>query len=77
VETWQLVIFASALVLLALIAWVIVRDANRNAPTHHRTHEELQATGNELSPRERERKRRAARQRTKAQRRARRANRPR
>jgi hypothetical protein len=77
VDSWQLLIFASAIVLLGVIAFVIVRDAKRHAPTDQRSHEELQAEGSELTARERERRRRAARAKAKAQRRARRANRPR
>lgn len=74
-STLQLVlIFGSAMAILALIAWVILRDAHRAAPVQDRA---LPAGGRKLSARERERQQRQRRDRAKAARRQRKRNRPR
>jgi hypothetical protein len=74
-STRQLVlIFGSAMAVLAGIAWIILRDAHRAAPVeeHHATPAERK-----LSARERERQQRSKRDKSKAARQQRKRNRPR
>lgn len=74
-STLQMVlIFGSAMAVLALIAWVILRDAHRAAPVEERS---ALAAQPKLSARERERQQRQRRERTKAARQQRKRNRPR
>jgi hypothetical protein len=74
-STLQLVlIFGSAMAILALIAWVILRDAHRAAPVENRP---LPAADRRLSARERERQQRQRRDKAKAARQQRKRNRPR
>ncbi|HVL30766.1 MAG TPA: hypothetical protein VM299_00910 [Solirubrobacteraceae bacterium] len=74
-STLQLVlIFGSAMAVLAGIAWVILRDAHRAAPVDDRSPPGAQK---KLSARERERQQRQRRERAKAARRQRKRNRPR
>jgi hypothetical protein len=74
-STLQLVlIFGSAMAILAGIAWIILRDAHRAAPVQERS----QAPGEKkLSARERERRQRQRRDKAKAARQQRKRNRPR
>lgn len=76
-STLQLVlIFGSAMAVLALIAWVILRDAHRAAPVdEHRAHPS--AGKQTMSARERERLQRQRREKAKAARQQRKRNRPR
>jgi hypothetical protein len=74
-STRQLVlIFGSAMAVLAGIAWIILRDAHRAAPVedHPKT-----PPGEKLSARERERQQRQKRDKAKAARQQRKRNRPR
>jgi hypothetical protein len=74
-STLQLVlIFGSAMGILAVIAWIILRDAHRAAPVHERPHTPAEK---KLSARERERQQRQRRDKAKAARRQRKRNRPR
>jgi hypothetical protein len=74
-STLQLVlIFGSAMAVLAAIAWVILRDAHRAAPVQERPHTPAEK---QLSARERERRQRQRRDKAKAARRQRKRNRPR
>jgi hypothetical protein len=74
-STLQLVlIFGSAMLVLAAIAWVILRDAHRAAPVPERSHGPAEQ---KLSARERERQQRQRRDKAKAARRQRKRNRPR
>jgi hypothetical protein len=74
-STLQLVlIFGSAMGILALIAWVILRDAHRAAPVQERPHT---PADKKVSARERERQQRQRRDKTKAARQQRKRNRPR
>jgi hypothetical protein len=74
-STLQMVlIFGSAMAVLAAIAWIILRDAHRAAPVAERA---APATQAKLSARERERQQRQRRERAKAARRQRKRNRPR
>ena len=74
-STRQLVlIFGSAMAVLAGIAWVILRDAHRAAPVEE--HPKTPA-GQKLSARERERQQRQKRDKSKAARQQRKRNRPR
>jgi hypothetical protein len=74
-STLQLVlIFGSAMGILAVIAWVILRDAHRAAPVHERAHTPAEK---KLSARERERQQRQRRDKAKAARQQRKRNRPR
>lgn len=73
-STLQLVlIFGSAMAVLAAIAWIILRDAHRAAPVQERPH----APTDRLSARERERQQHQRRDKAKAARRQRKRNRPR
>lgn len=76
-STLQVVlIFGSAMVVLAGIAWIILRDARRAAPVdEHRAH--APAGKQTLSPRERERQQRQRRDKAKAARQQRKRNRAR
>lgn len=74
-STRQLVlIFGSAMAVLAGIAWIILRDAHRAAPVEE--HPKTPA-GKKLSARERERQQRQKRDKAKAARQQRKRNRPR
>jgi hypothetical protein len=74
-STLQLVlIFGSAMAVLAAIAWVILRDAHRAAPVPVRSQDKA---GQKLSARERERQQRQRRDKAKAARRQRKRNRAR
>jgi hypothetical protein len=74
-STLQLVlIFGSAMGILAVIAWIILRDAHRAAPVHERPHTPAER---KLSARERERQQRQRRDKAKAARQQRKRNRPR
>ena len=74
-STLQLVlIFGSAMGILAVIAWVILRDAHRAAPVQERHHTPAEK---KLSARERERRQRQRRDKAKAARQQRKRNRPR
>jgi hypothetical protein len=74
-STLQLVlIFGSAMLVLAAIAWVILRDAHRAAPVPERSRDPAEQ---KLSARERERQQRQRRDKAKAARRQRKRNRPR
>jgi hypothetical protein len=74
-STLQLVlIFGSAMLVLAAIAWVILRDAHRAAPVPERSHDPAEQ---KLSARERERRQRQRRDKAKAARQQRKRNRPR
>ena len=74
-STLQLVlIFGSAMGILALIAWIILRDAHRAAPVPRRSNG---PAVKKLSARERERQQRQRRSKAKAARRQRKRNRPR
>jgi hypothetical protein len=74
-STLQLVlIFGSAMAVLAGIAWIILRDAHRAAPVHERSQAPAEK---KLSARERERQQRQRRDKAKAARRQRKRNRPR
>jgi hypothetical protein len=76
----QVLIFGAAALVLALIAFVIVRDARRAAPADDHPRGSSSgpsgATGAARSARERERQQRAKRQKAKAARRQRKRNRP-
>jgi hypothetical protein len=75
-STLQLVlIFGSAMAVLAAIAWIILRDAHRAAPVPERSHGP--AEQKKLSARERERQQRQRRDKAKAARQQRKRNRPR
>jgi uncharacterized protein HemX len=67
----ELLIFGAAAVLIAGIAWVIVRDAKRSAPVQKRS----QPDARKPSAREREREQRQRRDKAKAARRQRKRNR--
>jgi hypothetical protein len=74
-STLQLVlIFGSAMAVLAAIAWIILRDAHRAAPVQDRPHSPAEK---KLSAHERERQQRQRREKAKAARRQRKRNRPR
>jgi hypothetical protein len=74
-STLQLVlIFGSAMAVLAGIAWIILRDAHRAAPVLERSQAPAEK---KLSARERERQQRQRRDKAKAARRQRKRNRPR
>jgi hypothetical protein len=74
-STLQLVlIFGSAMAVLAGIAWIILRDAHRAAPVQERSQAPAEK---KLSARERERQQRQRRDKAKAARRQRKRNRPR
>jgi hypothetical protein len=74
-STLQLVlIFGSAMAVLAGIAWIILRDAHRAAPVQERPHA---PTDRKLSARERERQQRQRRDKAKAARQQRKRNRQR
>jgi hypothetical protein len=74
-STLQLVlIFGSAMGILGVIAWVILRDAHRAAPVQERAHTPAEK---KLSARERERQQRQRRDKAKAARQQRKRNRPR
>ena len=74
-STLQLVlIFGSAMAVLAGIAWIILRDAHRAAPVQERSQAPVEK---KLSARERERQQRQRRDKAKAARRQRKRNRPR
>jgi hypothetical protein len=74
-STLQLVlIFGSAMGILAVIAWVILRDAHRAAPVRERSYAPAEK---KLSARERERQQRQRREKAKAARQQRKRNRPR
>jgi hypothetical protein len=74
-STLQLVlIFGSAMGILAVIAWIILRDAHRAAPVQQRPQT---PADKKLSARERERQQRQRRDKAKAARRQRKRNRPR
>jgi hypothetical protein len=74
-STLQLVlIFGSAMLILAAIAWIILRDAHRAAPVQERPHAPAEK---KLSARERERQQRQRRDKAKAARQQRKRNRPR
>jgi hypothetical protein len=74
-STLQLVlIFGSAMAILAAIAWIILRDAHRAAPVQERPRVPAET---KLSARERERQQRQRRDKAKAARQQRKRNRPR
>jgi hypothetical protein len=74
-STLQLVlIFGSAMAVLAAIAWIILRDAHRAAPVPERSRGPAEQ---KPSARERERQQRQRRDKAKAARRQRKRNRPR